>query len=184
MQRPNSISDYAIYILFRLTAVFLRLLPVGVSFFIGRRVGELFYLFDLKHRALAYANLKVAFGKEYSPSTLRAITFDFYRTFGQNFIEIFLLSVIDKAYLKRYVVVEGLENISQALQKGRGLILVAVHAGGWELSNTVCANLGFNFNMFVREQPRYPLLENLLNSYRVQKGCKLIQRSSQTRRLI
>ena len=184
MKKKNSIVDYAAYTLFKVTGVLLRCLPVGFSFFIGRRLGELFYFLDPRHRSLVYANLKLALGKGCCPAALRRMTLDFYRTFVQNLIEVFLVPLIDKEYLKRYVIVEGLEHIAEAFKEGKGVIFAAVHAGGWEVSNVVCANLGFSFNMFVRDQPRYPLVDGLLNSYRAQKGCKLIQRQYRTRQLV
>jgi mitochondrial fission protein ELM1 len=58
-----------------------------------------------------------------------------------------------------------------------------VHAGSWELSNVICANLGFPFSLFVRDQ-RYPRLNKFLNLYRRQKGCRIIERQNQTRALI
>lgn len=58
-----------------------------------------------------------------------------------------------------------------------------MHAGSWELSNIVSANLGVPFRLFVRDL-RYPRLNALLNSYRNRKGCRIIQRQNQTRQLI
>ena len=182
--KKYSLGDYAAYILFKVAGMLLRYLPAGMSFFIGRRLGDLLYFFDLKHRSLVYANLKFALGKESCPASLKHITRHFYRTFGENFIEIFLLPLVDKAYLEKYIAFEGLEQIEESFKKGKGVILASVHAGGWEIANIVTANLGFNFYLFVRDQVKYPLLEELLNSYRSQRGCKLIQRKNRTRELI
>jgi KDO2-lipid IV(A) lauroyltransferase len=150
--------------------------------FLGARLGELFYYFDLKHKAIAYANIKTAFGAKLSPQKLSNLTKQFYRSFGQNLIEILLIPLADKAYIDKYITLQGKENISAGFKKGKGVIFLAVHAGSWEFSNIICANLGFAFNLFIRGQ-RYPRLNGLLNSYRAQKGCKLIQRN-QARELI
>jgi len=158
-------------------------LPASAALFIGRRLGELFYVFDVRHRAIAYVNLKTAFGDKFSPCALSKITKDFYRAYGQNILEIFLIPKVDKKYIKRYVNIEGFDNIVEAFKKGKGVILLGVHAGSWELSNIICANLGFPFSLFVRAQ-KFPRLNALLNLYRAQKGCKLIQRQNETRQLI
>ena len=50
-----------------------------------------------------------------------------------------------------------------------------MHAGSWELSNIITANLGFPFSMFIREQG-LERLNNLLNDYRKRKGCRVISR--------
>jgi len=177
------VIDYLSCILFRIVGFCIRYLPVSFSLYLGRRFGDLLYYFDLKHRAIAYANIKTAFGQEFTPREIRALTHGFYRNFGQNLIEIFFIPSVDKKYIDKYISFEGLQYIDEAFRKKKGVILLGVHAGSWELSNIICANLGFPFSVFVREQ-KLPHLNKLLNSYRRQKGCKLIERENQTRQLI
>jgi len=179
----NSIIDYWGCILLRLLGPLIRSLPFYVSFSLGARLGELFYYFDRKHKAIAYANIKAAFGAELSPQGLKNLTKDFYRSFGENIIEILLIPLVDEAYINKYIILEGRQHIFEGFKKGKGVILVTVHAGSWEFSNVICANLGFVFNLFIRGQ-RYPRLNGLLNSYRNKKGCNLIQRQDQTRELV
>jgi KDO2-lipid IV(A) lauroyltransferase len=118
-----------------------------------------------------------------SPCQLRRATKDFYRAFGRNFMEMFLIPVMDSAYIKKYVRFEGLENIEKAFAGKKGVIFCSVHAGSWELSNIIAANLGFSYSMFVRGQ-KLPRLEGLLNQYRVANGCRIIQRKDEVRELI
>lgn len=149
----------------------------------GKRIGELCYYFDLKHKSIAYSNIKMVLGNILSPYELSNLTKDFYRTFGQNLIEIFFIPLVNKEYIKRYISIEGRDYITEGYKKGKGVILLGVHEGSWELSNIICANLGFPFSLFIRDQ-RYPRLNRLLNLYRSRKGCQLIQRKNQTRQLI
>jgi len=179
----NSLADYAAYIAFRLLGPVFRALPVAVSFFLGRRLGDTVHFFDNKHRALVYSNIRRAFHDEMTPGQIRAATKKFYRNFGQNFIEMFLLPKLDKQYLDRYITVEGVENVTASLKRGKGVILLAVHAGSWELTNAICSTWGVPFNFFVREQ-KFPRLNGLLNLYRARKGCNLITRQNQLRALV
>jgi KDO2-lipid IV(A) lauroyltransferase len=142
------------------------------------------YLFDLKHRALAYANIKTAFGNKFSLLRIRKATRQFYRNFGQNLIDIFLVPLVNPDYIKKHITIENMEYVKEAFAKSKGVIFLGVHEGSWELSNVIGANLGFSYHILIRPQPGYPRLEGLLNSYRSQRGCKLITRKSQTRRLI
>ncbi len=179
----NSIIDYWGCILFRAVGSFIRCLPKNFSFFLGRRLGDFLFCFDVRHRAVAYSNIKTAFGQEKPPSELFRITKEFYRAFGQNLIEVFLVPLVDKKYLDKYVAFEGLENISAGFKKGKGVILLVVHEGSWELSNIIGANLGFPYVVFVQGQ-KYPRLNKLLNSYRGLKGSKVIYRKGGIRQLI
>jgi len=177
------VIDYLGCILFRVFGFCVRCLPLSLSCFFGRRLGDLLYYFDIKHRAVAYANIKEAFGKNLDPGQLKRLTREFFRSFGQNLIEIFFIPVVDKRYIDRYISFEGRQYIDEAFKKGKGVIILGMHSGSWELSNINCANLGFAFNILVREQ-KFTRLNELLNSYRRQKGCKLIERQSETRQLI
>lgn len=179
----DSIIDYFGYILLRLSAPILRKLPLKFSLFLGAGLGELFYYFDLKHKSVAYSNIKTAFGARLSPSKISNLTKAFFRTFGQNLIEIFFIPLVNKEYINKYIKIEGLGYITEGFKKGKGVILLGMHEGSWELANVICANLGFPLNIFIRDQ-RYPRLNRLLNLYRSQKGDRLIQRQNETRHLI
>lgn len=179
----NSVIDYLSCILFRLCAPIIRAVPVTLRLFLGRRLGDLFYYFDFKHKSIAYANIKTAFGTRFSPQRLSYLTKESYRSFGQNLIEIFSIPLVNKDYINRYIKFEGLPHITEGVKKGKGVILLAVHAGSWEFSNIICANLGFPLNLFIRNQ-RHPRLNALLNTYRKQSGTKLIEKRSQMRELI
>lgn len=183
MKNKDFLTDYAISILLKTLGPLVRLLPMDLSFFVGRALGDLFYLIDLKHRAIAYANIKTALGQDLFPSQIRGLVRKFYRAFGQNVIEVFYIPIFDKEYLKRNVSIEGYQNVEAGFLKGKGVIFVAMHAGGWELANIVCANLGFAFSMFVREQ-NFPQLEKILNFYRSSQGCRFIQRGNELRELV
>lgn len=177
------IVDYWGCILFRLFGPIVRSLPVNVSLSLGRMMGELFYYFDFKHKAIAYSNIKTVFKDRLSPAKISNLNQEFYRTFGQNLIDIFLIPLIDKEYIDKYITIEGLDYVTEAFKRGKGILFLSVHAGSWELSNIICANLGLPYSLFIRDQ-RHPRLDKLLNSYRSQKGCRIIQRQNQTQQLI
>ena len=183
MTKKNLILDWLAAFLFKTFGPVIRLLSSEAALFLGRRLGDLWCLLDYKHRAIVYANLVQAFGSSRTPRSLKKIVKKFYQNLGQSVIEIFLIPKIDKAYIDKYVKIEGFSYIEEGLRKNKGLLLVSVHAGSWELANITSANLGMPFSVFVRDQ-RYPRLGAVLNRYRLQKGCRLIHRKEQTRKLI
>jgi len=181
--KKNLFLDYSACILFKVLGPFLRFIPVEASLFLGRVLGNCFYYFDFKHRARSYANIKTALCAGLSPGEVAKITKGFYQSFGQSLIEVFLIPKVDSAYIKKYIKVEGVENIYEALKKGKGAILISVHAGSWELANILCANFGFPFYLFVKGQ-NLPRLNELLNNYRRQKGCRIITKEGGLKQLI
>ena len=175
--------DYAACVLLRTIGPLIRFFPPPVAFWLGRRIGDIIYVFDVKHRTLAHANLKTALGDKLAPGRLSSLALAYYRNLGQNIIEVFMIPAIDGKYAKKYVSIEGLENLREAFNRGKGVLFVSVHEGSWELSNILAQHLKVPYSMFVREQ-KMPRLNALLNSYRSQKGCRIIRREDQTRELI
>lgn len=181
--KQNSTVDYLSCLVFRAASLVTRLLPLNASLFLGRRLGDIIYFFDVRHRLIACANIKKAVfpADDFRPAL--AITRRAYQSFGQNLVEISFIPRIDKAYLGKYIHIENSHLIEEAFKRGKGVIFLAVHEGNWELSNIICANLGFPFILFVRDQG-LPRLNSLLNSYRLKQGAKLIHKQGGLRELV
>jgi len=179
----DSTLDYLACILFRVLSAVLGALPVGLVFFAGRRLGDLICLSDAKHRAQVRSNIRQALASRFSPREIRLITREFYQGLGQSIMEVFLIPVIDKKYINKYVAIEGLENIYDGFKKGKGVILMVVHEGSWELSNIVSSLQGFPFSVIVRDQG-LKRLNAILNTYRRQKGAKTIDREFQLQTVV
>jgi KDO2-lipid IV(A) lauroyltransferase len=181
--KQNLIADYLSFILFKAAGFFTYFMPFNMSLFIGRRLGDLIYLFDVRHRAIASANIRKAVSDKLDCGASRRITRKAYQAFGQNLIEISFIPRINKQYLEKYIHIENRDYIDAAFKRGKGVIFLAAHEGNWELSNIICANLGFPFVFFVRDQG-FPRLNALLNSYRLTQGAKLIHKQAGVRQLI
>jgi len=147
-------------------------------------LGRLAYYFDLRHKALVYANLKVAFARTKGPQEIRKITKTFFQNYGQNFIELFRLSSLTPRQLEQAVTIEGTEHLDAALSARKGAILLVMHFGNWELANRSSAMLGYPYKVIVKQQKKFFRLNELLNSYRRLGGSVVISRGTGTRELI
>jgi len=181
--RKASSGDYLLYYLAKALAGFFRSLPVSIGFFIGRRVGELFAIFNRKRYKIAYANLKAAFGSKYSPKELKRILKRTYANIGQGAVEVFLLPKLDDRYIKKYIKFENFHFAEEALKKGKGFIFLTAHFGTWEISHSALPSIGFAFKPITREQKPY-LVNELLNSFRESKGCKILMKGPAVREAI
>lgn len=184
MDKKGSSIESIIYYIIKIIAGVLRLLPVQFALWIGRRVGDFVYLIDLKHKALTYANLNMAFAGEKTPQELRNIAKEIFRNIGQNLVELLRLPVMKRELYEKYVSIEGRENIDHALKKGKGCILLAMHFGSWEMANVFCPMYGYPYNVLVRSQPNYKKLNDLLHKYRLCNGSVVINRGTGTRDLV
>ena len=181
--KQNLIVDYLSCVLFRVASFFTFFLPLNFSLFLGRRLGDLIYLFDRKHRQAAYVNIRRTVANKLDCASTLRILRKTYQAFGQNLIEISFIPRINSRYLQKYIHIENREYAHQAFARGKGVIFLIVHEGNWELSNIICANLDVPFVLFVRDQG-LPRLNALLNSYRLKHGAKVIHKDAGLRDLI
>ena len=180
----NSIIESLVYYSVKVFGCFIRLLPVNLALFLGKILGICVYYFDSKHRAVVHANLKIAFSSTKSANAIHDLTKDVFKNYGQNFIELLRVPLMTKERMEEYIKMEGQEYIVEALKKGRGVILLVMHFGSWELATQSGNRLGGTYQVFVKPQARFAKLNRLLNSYRKAQGMNLIERGAGTRDFI
>jgi len=182
--RKNFLKESLLYYIVKIFGYFLRRLPFNVVLFVGKCIGIFGYYFDSKHRAQAYANLKMAFAATKSPREIRKITKDLFINYGCNFVELFRMPLMNETNISDYVHLEGKQYAIDALKKRKGLILLAMHFGSWELGSLSTAMLNHPYKVFVKPQTKYSKLDNLLNSYRECGGSIVLSRGLGTRELV
>lgn len=180
----NFFTEWILYCAVKIFGAFVRLLPVDVALRLGRAMGTAAYYVDYRHRYQVYGNLKIAFAGTKSVAELKHIAHDVFRNFGQNFIELLRLPLMTKEKFSEYVQMEGREYVDEALKQGKGVILLAMHSGSWELANMASAMLGRPYKLMVNPQSKFARLDALLNSYRACGGAVVLERGIGTRDII
>lgn len=183
-EKMHSLNEWLIYHSVNCFGALVRLLPLPVALFIGRVIGRLAYCFDTRHKALAYANLKRAFADSKSNAEIKRITKELFQNYGQNFIDLFRMPLINPQRFKNMIDVEGMENLSECLKQGKGAIMLAMHFGSWELASLSCAMLQLPYKVIVKPQIRYSYLDELLNSYRSCGGYVVLSKGMGTRDVV
>ena len=168
--------DSVLFAVFRSVVFTMRFLPLPVWLAAARGLGEIYYLCDAKKRRRALWNLKVAF-PEKTDKERRRILRAMYRNFGQNIIEMLYTPYMDPAYVRSHVEVKGKEVLDEALQAGRGALLLGTHAGSWELSNMMSALMtpAGSYAMLARPQKKTKKIDAFLNKLRQDKGVRVIR---------
>src|SRR3989338_87809 len=173
----SNLIENVVYWIVRGLGFFMRILPDWAAAKLGRVIGFFAYYIDVKHRALSYGNLKTAFAKTKTPDEIKRINKQLFINFGQNCVEMLrlpLLNSVDK--FEKYVKVEGKENIYESLKKEKGVILLAMHFGSWEMASLSCAMFGRQYKVMVKPQKKFSKLDDLLNSYRSCGGNVVLSR--------
>lgn len=167
-------ADYALYLLVRFQVFLFRLLPFRFSLWIGRRFGDIINSFIGKRKAIAYSNLKAAFGGRYSIRQLNGIIRRLYQNLSQSYVELLKFPLLGEDYVNKYIKIEGEEKIARALEEeSKGVILLTAHFGNWELASLVGSLKGYRMNVLARWQ-KFERLNGYLNMMRASRGAKVI----------
>jgi len=124
-------------------------LPLRSSYAAALFLADVYCTLCAKERRAVIENLKAILGRPSCDKELEGIARDVFRNFAKYLVDFFRFSLIDGDYIKRYIKLDGVENLDAALKKGRGAIMLSAHLGNWELGGYVLGKLGYSMNAVV-----------------------------------
>lgn len=169
--------------IFRLLLHSARFCPRRLLLAGGSLAGRLGYLFDRRHRRIAFDNLALAYGPELGRARARRIVRACWRHFGRITFDTLCFSRFDRESARRIVRYEGLDHIRNAYAKGKGVLLFSGHFGHWELTAMMQGFLGLPLALVTRPLDN-PRLERLLAELRGRSGNRLIHKRRGVRQML
>ena len=160
------------YAALRCFAAVVRLFPLPAARFFARRLADLVFFVVPVRKKVVLSNLTAAFGEEKDRDEINKIALGVYRQFAQSMVEILFFPKMDKARLEKLVKFENLDILKEPFTKGKGAILVGSHFCNWELMAAATA-AHYPVTLVVGQQ-RNSLVDDLLNSYRLMMGVKIV----------
>ncbi|HNX68312.1 MAG TPA: lysophospholipid acyltransferase family protein [Candidatus Omnitrophota bacterium] len=124
----NHFFQYMAVLLLTLLA---KALPVEISTWIARRVGDLSYLILAKRRKIALENVTRAFGDSMPLARKKQIVHSAFESASLSMMELFIVEKIKKDVEKR-ITLHGNEFMEKAFSGNKGVVLVISHLGSWE----------------------------------------------------
>jgi KDO2-lipid IV(A) lauroyltransferase len=167
----KKVLHLAEYLFLVTTGFILRRLPYNISSGVGAFFGKILFIFDGKHRKIAYENLKPSFPDKSDPE-LAEIIKKLYDNMGRGFTEFLYLPKLPLEKLKRLVKVEGEEHLKAALQKGKGVIVIVSHFGNWELMGARYTEYGSS--TVIAFPQSNSLTDKVITKYRTNTGMRII----------
>lgn len=111
-------------------------LPFNTQIGIGKFLGRLAHRFAARRRAITRRNLALAF-PELSEDERNAMALAHFESLGASLMEMGLGRWASDDKLVRMTRIEGIEHVEQAVQDGRGIILLSAHFTSLEISGRV-----------------------------------------------
>jgi len=165
-----------------LIAQTLRWLPRPLARACGRTIAILFYWLHPRLRRVGMRNLALAF-PEKSPAERERILKGVYFSLGRLLAEIPKFPDYTLENVDRIAVYDGLENYLAARDRGKGVLFMTAHLGGWEIGSFVHSLHGHWLNIVVRDLDN-PLLNRWVKQMRELHGNKTHDKDEYARGLL
>jgi Kdo2-lipid IVA lauroyltransferase/acyltransferase len=127
---------------------------------LGNTAGDLLYGLLPRPRRRIHHNLKLAFIDGMPEAQRNSIARQVLRFFAKNWLELFFYGGCNKQELRKRITFSGIENLEQALAKGKGVIAVSGHIGNYPLLGTQFTERGYDFTVVIRD-PKSPVISRI-----------------------
>lgn len=163
---------WLLWVLFGLLYVITRF-PLSIQQLTGRTTGWCLYYLGQRRRHIARINLELCF-PYMSEAERQELLRQFYSLYGMSLIETFTAWWSNPAIFHDKVTYEGLEHLTNALKKGKGVLLLNGHFTTLEIGQRLLGQK-VPFDMMYRPH-KNPLFERIMSNGRQRWNGKVIDR--------
>ena len=160
----------------------LGILPRPLARSAGIALGQLVYRLYGRLRRVGMRNLELAY-PEMPVKQRRWILRGVYTTLGRQLADFCRVPRLNRDNISELAVYEGFENFEAARQRGKGVLFLTAHLGGWELGSIVHAIYGNPLQVVVRPLDN-PYLNALVHRYRTMHGNTTFEKQDFARGLL
>jgi KDO2-lipid IV(A) lauroyltransferase len=158
------------------------LLPRGLARGLGIGLGYLVYVLHRRLRRVGLRNLALAMPRT-SMRERKRIVRGVFRTLGRQLADFCQLESYDDKNIHTLAVHEGYEAFAAARSRGKGVLFLTAHLGGWEIGSFTHSLHGNRMSVVVRAlDNRY--LDRLVTHYRTMHGNKTFEKQEFARGLL
>ncbi len=116
------------------------ILPRKACYVLAKIIAYLYFIFASKDRqAVAYNLLPIID----DPRMLNRCVKEVFTNFAYYLVDFFRYPYLNEDFVKKYVRIDGLDHLDNALTKGKGVVILTAHLGNYELGGAVTSLLGY-----------------------------------------
>lgn len=139
----------------------------------GRLLGNLMYCTDKKKRNTTKTELAALFGHRFTPEEIDDITRRSFTIYYKRQVETSFLGAFTQERMNNIMHVEGIENLDNALSKGKGIILLLSHFGSFLLPLPYLGYRGYKINQVTGKQIHVSRIAERFWSWRKREADRL-----------
>ena len=161
-----------VYWLFRLTILVMRPLPLWLGYRVAAAVAEVcYYFFRRQRRALNENFARVL--ETNDRRAVDAVARRAFRSFAKFVVDFIHFPVITREEVRRRLVFSNWTELDEVADSGRGVLIVTMHFGSWDLGAASLATYGYPINA-IADSYGYAKMDELVHGSRERLGMKVI----------
>jgi len=160
----------------------LGILPRPLARAAGMALSWAVYLLHVRLRQVGMRNLAIAFPEKSEADRARILRAEF-TSLGRQLAEVCHFPKYTRENVEQVVVYDGLENYERAHARGKGVLFLTAHFGGWELSAFTHSLHGHWMHVVVRAMDNV-YLDRLIRQYRTMHGNQIVEKDDFVRGLL
>lgn len=176
MSRWKRFKHNAEYIGVLLITLMIRALSLGAARGFGAFLGWVAFRIIGIRKQVTIANIRQSLNPDPGNAEAARIGLRSYQNFGRSIVEFAAFKTLSTEKLLSMITFEGLHYFDEALQGGRGAVLVTGHFDSWELLGAGIVQRGYPIHFLVGEQSNKKV-DNLMNNLRRAQGIGIISRN-------
>jgi Kdo2-lipid IVA lauroyltransferase/acyltransferase len=150
------------------------LLPHHMALAVGSATGRLVHRLAGFRRAIVARNISLCF-PELDDTERRALVRRHFEALGMSLVELGLARWASDAHLAAITTVEGVDNVLDAVNAGRGVIMLSAHFTALEISGRVIRQFLPPYDLVYRKN-RNPFITEILRTNRERCGASTIEK--------
>jgi len=179
----KNIRDWLLYVIILIMVRLFQFLPRRWAIGLMQGLGSLLFRIARKSRENTIEQLNMAFGDDKSPAEIHHLAKKVFQHFGIVLADVLKMSDLIDQDLDKFISETGTKYVKQAMEGGKGVILLTGHFGNWELLGAWAARNGFPLK--VVGKPLFSRhMDKLLVNIRNRAGYTNIARGKATREII
>jgi KDO2-lipid IV(A) lauroyltransferase len=145
-------------------------------------LGQLVYLLHFRLRRVGLRNLALAFPDKSKGERCRILRGEF-TSLGRQLAEVCHFPTYTPENLGRVIVYDGFENYERAHARGKGVLFLTAHFGGWEISAFAHSIHGHRLHVVMRPMDN-AYLNRMIQQYRTMHGNTTVDKDDFIRGLL
>ncbi len=160
----------------------LGVLPRPLARALAISLAWLVYLLHPRLRRVGMRNLAMVFPEKSEAERARILRAEF-SSLGRQLAEVCQFPRYTRQNVEQVVIYDGLENDRQAFARGKGVLYLTAHFGGWELSAFTHSLRGYPMHVVMRAMDNV-YLDRLIRQYRTLHGNRTVDKDNFVRGLL